>query len=154
MCLRLAILLCWLQTFHTVFAANITVLDTDPSIVYSPAESWSSSSNLCSTCLNPGNSVSFHEGINSALSPDPTAVSTSSSLVAGPSSTGTTTTPPPQSSPSSVVTSEASSTTQDGMGSHDPVDSPGDEISNRALTRQLLDDSGSPVTLSFNFTGS
>ncbi len=72
--LRFAIALsCWLQARHLVQAVNVTVADTDPAIQYQPEEWWFSSTNLCSTCLNPGLSSSFHEGVN-PISLGPTAM--------------------------------------------------------------------------------
>ena len=129
--LRFTVLLsCWLRAHHNVFAANVTVRDTDPSILYSPLGSWFSSSNLCSTCINPNISMSFHEGINSALSPGSTASSTSSTI-APPLSTSMV-----QSSSNSVVISEASSSSTLSP-SPAPISSP-----------NLSSEGGSPSTVS------
>jgi hypothetical protein len=158
---------------QSVFAANVTVLDTDPSIVYAPVASWSPSSNLCSTCLNPGISVSYHEGINSdtaalstssspvvspssspvspslaPVSPSLSTVSPSSSPVVSPSSSSTPTTPLPQSSPTSEgeppSTVSSSSTTQNSRGTPGgPSASSGKGKDSRALARQLPNDAGS-----------
>jgi len=62
---------CWLWAGHFAFAfaVNITVQDTDPSIVYQPPGSWHASSDLlsCNMCLNPGGASSFHEAIHPAV---------------------------------------------------------------------------------------
>jgi len=76
--LLLTILTVLLSCWSSVFAANVTVDDTDPSIVYSPVASWHPSSSLCQTCLNPGTNVSFHEGIHPNIGDvGPTSSSTS-----------------------------------------------------------------------------
>lgn len=154
------LLCCWLQAHHNVFAANVTVSDTDPSIVYSPPESWSPSSNLCSTCLNPGISMSYHEGINSAPGSGPTVVSQSSTTI--PTTSTALPLSVPTSSPNLVASSPAVSSSSPSPSPTDNVDvDDGDHRhsgkDHRALARQLSNDSGSvdtSVTLSYNFTGS
>ncbi|KAF8809964.1 hypothetical protein BYT27DRAFT_7187290 [Phlegmacium glaucopus] len=197
--LRLTVLLCcWLRTNHSVFAANITVKDTDPTIVYSPLASWYPSSNLCSTCLDAGISTSYHEVIHPAVNHDQDDNSTSSSSIptntmpipSSPpavtldqdntstisSSTPTTPSPIPPSStpppaqissppnlavapPTATSSSSSPSITPGGRDSSD--DSSGGRGKND-LRRQLvprldIDDPGfvdTPITVSFNFTGS
>lgn len=116
--LRLTVILyCWLQTHHSVFAANVTVLHTDLGITYSPQESWLPNSDLCSTCLEPAISISYHEGINTALGVVSTTSSSASTASLSPSSIVTPTTllsssstTIPFSSSSSIVTPTASPT--------------------------------------------
>lgn len=155
------ILYCWLPAHHNVFAANVTVLDTDPSIVYSPVESWSPSSDPCSTCINPDDSMSYHEGINPAPSAGPIVVSTSSTSI--PTVPPLPLPPAPTSSPNLVLTSGGGSppTVSSSSPSPSPTDDDGRSHhggkDGRVLARQLPNGSGSvdaPVTLSYNFTGS
>lgn len=152
----------WLQARHLVQAVNITVADTDPAIQYQPEEWWFSSTNLCSTCLNPGLSSSFHEGVNPiSLGLD----SDDNTTTNPPPSTAT---PPPPASNTQVVNpitsppTTPSTTTPpdpDATSDSDP-DSHKSKGSKRSLNMALvqrLDTDDLPanqtVTLSYNFTG-
>lgn len=79
--LEVAILLyCWLNG-HSMVAAqwNVTIDDIDPSIVYSPADAWYSTSENCTVCLSPSVINSYHEGLH-LLPPYPNAVASAPSL--------------------------------------------------------------------------
>ncbi|KAF9468346.1 hypothetical protein BDZ94DRAFT_782002 [Collybia nuda] len=53
---------------------NVTIDDTDPTILYTPPESWRLSSVTCSTCLNPDTREAlqgtFHDGTHLVPPPD------------------------------------------------------------------------------------
>ncbi|KAF9484812.1 hypothetical protein BDN70DRAFT_890666 [Pholiota conissans] len=138
------VLACWLQVQQSVLAAqNVTVQDTDSAIDYQPPESWLPSTSLCSTCLNPGTSTSFHEAIHPpAGGPDADDLPTTSSTSHNAS--------PTSGSPS--LTSDSDS------GSHK---SSSGKNSKRAVVRPVIprldpDDAGfvdPTVSMAFNFTG-
>lgn len=74
------LLYCWLNG-HSMVAAqwNVTIDDIDPSIVYSPADAWYSTSENCTVCLSPSVINSYHEGLH-LLPPYPNAVASAPSL--------------------------------------------------------------------------
>ncbi|KAF8963288.1 hypothetical protein BDZ97DRAFT_1919948 [Flammula alnicola] len=163
--LRLTILLsCSLQAHFSVLAANVTVPDTDPSIVYQPPESWHASSDSCSTCLNPGASASYHEAIHPPLTND--TDDSPSSLTGAPTPTPPsvkvpiipTSTHPLSQKPSAAPSPSAANS--DG-GPNDPNESSGKgkrSIMARFLRRPRLDidDEGFEdpnISMAFNFTG-
>lgn len=61
--LHLTIISSWWWRAQSVLAENITIEDTDPSILYQPEASWHSSLEACSTCLKLGTppALSYHE---------------------------------------------------------------------------------------------
>lgn len=123
--------------------------------MYEPAAWWFSSTNLCSNCIDPRLSTSFHEGVHPFISQtdEPPITKTGTST-----STSTPVTVRVQSSPSPTSSeaegpeeTERSGREQGHGGSR-----------RRSLSRNLAkrldpDDVGSlafaPVTMSFNFTG-
>ncbi|KAF8883887.1 hypothetical protein CPB84DRAFT_1789634 [Gymnopilus junonius] len=156
--LRLTVFMtCWLRTYHAVQAADIIVQDTDPQIVYQPSASWHSSSDSCSSCLNPGTGISYHEAIHPAVGPDADDLPPSSTDAAAGHSSST---PTASSAPmDAAVTSQSSPNGGSNSGSSSPGFSGKNRrrFTRRALkAREDLDDTGSQdpdVTLSFNFTG-
>ena len=159
--LRFAIALSyWLQARHLVQAVNVTVADTDPAILYQPEEWWFSSTNLCSTCLNPGLSSSFHEGVNPiSIGPDSDDHTTTKSLPSTstpslPTSSGQVanaiTSPPTP--PSTTTAPDPDETSDSDPDSHK---SKGSKRSFNLVQRLDTDDvpANQTVTLSYNFTG-
>ncbi|KAF8153766.1 hypothetical protein B0H34DRAFT_719065 [Crassisporium funariophilum] len=144
--LRLMLLLCCcLRAHQSVIAANVTVQDFDASIVYSPLESWHSSADPCSTCLNPGSSDTYHEAIHAAPSSDPddlppvgsnpppspssTPPPAQSAPPAPPATTPPPAAPPAKSSPNVPSTAPSPSATKTDGGKGDDPDSGKDDDS-------------------------
>ena len=159
--LRFAIALSyWLQARHLVQAVNVTVADTDPAILYQPEEWWFSSTNLCSTCLNPGLSSSFHEGVNPiSIGPDSDDHTTTKSLP----STSTPSLPTSSGQVANAITSPPTPpSTTTAPDPDETSDSDPDSHKSKGIKRsfnlvQRLDTDDVPanqtVTLSYNFTG-
>lgn len=180
--LRLLFLICcWVgsqRAFVDAKLENVTIDDTDSSIVYLPADAWHSNSSNCTSCLNPSAASayqnSFHDGTRPSpgLDPDDTPSSTASNPaatsapprapdLAAPAPPNQPATPPQTVQPEQSAQPEQGNGKKDndGDGGNDADEKKKGSNGGRSLKRRFLvrvdadDFADAPVTAKFNFTG-
>ncbi|KAJ7687136.1 hypothetical protein B0H17DRAFT_1332535 [Mycena rosella] len=147
---------------------NVTVDDSDPSIVYAPPTAWNSSAVVCTSCDNPpvllALQKTYHKGVHMA---PPDADDSSTALPPPTSTQPTSSTHPPTSTQKSPPTPSPPPDDDDPKippGTPDDDNDADDHSNKKSPNRRAahrfprvdLDDPGSadqPVSAHFNFTG-